>query len=133
MSPARRVTAGLCGAVALVAASVRAQESRGLDLLRLASVLGEAHALRQACAPDDQTWRARMRRLIAIEAPDAAQEAALVDSFNSGFLKARARARACDAALRADEAATAARGRDLARRLSGVPAPPSASPEGLRR
>ena len=52
----------------------------------LAYVLGEAHALHRACTgPEDNTWRARMGRLLQVEAPDAPYRQRLMDSFNAGF------------------------------------------------
>jgi uncharacterized protein (TIGR02301 family) len=73
------------------------------DLLDLAQALGESHALAQACSPEDQTWRARMRRLIEVEAPDVTLEADLADRFNAGS---------------APGAGFAARGRTLSERLA---------------
>ena len=58
-------------------------------LVDLAYVLGEAHALRQACSgTTDQTWRARMNRLIELEKPEEGLQRRLVDAFNAGFLAA---------------------------------------------
>ena len=87
-------------------------------LLDLAEVLGEAHALRQACAPDDQTWRSRMQRLIEVEAPDQAFEHQLAARFNTGFADAKAAHPGCDADTREAEAEAAGRGRRLAEQLA---------------
>jgi predicted secreted protein len=45
---------------ALLASVAHAQDRTPAEkkqMLDLAYVLGEAHALKQACAPDDQSWR----------------------------------------------------------------------------
>ncbi|MDP3173506.1 MAG: TIGR02301 family protein [Phenylobacterium sp.] len=91
-------------------------------LLELAQVLGESHALRQACAgPEDQFWRARMMRLVELERADPGFEARLKAAFNQGF--ARHVGSACSEATRREEAAAAARGRALSSRLAGTMAP----------
>jgi uncharacterized protein (TIGR02301 family) len=49
-------------------------------------VLGQSHALRQACAgASDQYWRGRMSDLVATEHPDPAFERQLKVAFNNGF------------------------------------------------
>jgi len=108
-------------AAALVAAPAAAQVRDPLarqQLLDLAYVLGEAHALRQACAPDDQYWRARMRRLIEMERPDQAFADRLAERFNTGFTVRESQFPACGARARAELAAAARRGRALAQALS---------------
>jgi uncharacterized protein (TIGR02301 family) len=87
----------------------------------LAGVLGEAHALRQACAPDDQMWRSRMQRLLEVEAPDAAFAAALAARFNGGFDLRRREFAKCDPRASRVEAEVAARGRTLADALAREP------------
>ncbi len=114
------VLAAVCLTAAPALAQERAPAERQL-LLDLAGVLGEAHALRQACHPDDPMWRARMQRMIEVEAAGEALEADLTARFNSGFAAARAAHPACDAAARAAEALAAERGRSLAERLSRSP------------
>lgn len=108
----------------LAAGSVSAQD-RGAagrqSLLELAWVLGQSHALAQACAPDDQAWRARMTRLIAVETPDQALEARLAEQFNAGFAAARARFPTCGPDSKAEAARIARRGRGLAAALSRTP------------
>ena len=89
-------------------------------LVDLAYVLGEAHALRQACeGPTDQTWRTRMSKMIAVEAPDAALNRRMVDSFNAGFMTRQAENPTCGPEAAEAERATAERGRGLAQRLGG--------------
>jgi uncharacterized protein (TIGR02301 family) len=91
-------------------------------VIDLAYVLGESHALHRACAgPDDNTWRARMGRLLGIEAPDAAYKQRLTESFNAGFVAKRAEFPTCSVKSQAAARAAAARGRDLARRLAMGP------------
>jgi uncharacterized protein (TIGR02301 family) len=84
-------------------------------------VLGEAHALRQACAPDDQTWRARMQRMLELEAPDQAFANELAERFNVGFSAGHTRFPTCDPRVAAAEAKVAAEGKRLAQALSRIP------------
>lgn len=90
------------------------------QLLDLAYALGESHALRQACAPDDQYWRERMRRLIEVERPDEAFAQRLADRFNTGFSVRQAQFPACTPAVRTEAAAAARRGRAAAQALSRI-------------
>lgn len=121
--------AALAAAAAPAAAQDRSPAVRG-SLLDLAYVLGESHALRQACRGEaDQYWRARMIRLVEVEAPDTALEGRLRQSFNTGFATRRSAYPACTAASRQAEAAVAARGRALAAGLAQLQqaAPPPAA------
>ena len=114
------IRAAVAAAVVLVSAtSAHAQDAqRRQKLLDLAYVLGEAHALRQACAADDQAWRSRMRRLIEVEAPDRVLETRLAQLFNAGFLARKAEVPACTPRAAKEEAAVAARGQALAEALA---------------
>ncbi len=106
---------------AAAAPPVRTPEQRQ-TLIDLAFVLGQAHALHRVCAGEaDNTWRARMGKLIEVEAPPDALKAKLTDSFNAGFGSDAAKAKDCKAATAA-EAAVAKRGGELSRRLAS-PAP----------
>jgi uncharacterized protein (TIGR02301 family) len=112
--------------MSLIAPLVLAAAIAGRDpearqaLVDLAYVLGEAHALRQVCSgPTDQTWRARMNRLIELEKPDDGLNRRLVDAFNGGFMTRQAEHKVCDEAAQAAERVTAERGRRLAARLAG--------------
>ena len=88
-------------------------------LAELSRVLGESHALRQACeGSGDQYWRARMNRLAETEAGDPELEARLKDSFNAGFAEGRRLYRGCDDSTRRAQGLMAARGRELATTLS---------------
>lgn len=107
----------------LVLAAPAGAQDRGPDgrqaLADLAYVLGEAHALRQACqGPADQYWRQRMVRLMATEQPDSAQERRMREAFNTGFSIRQGQFPACSPASRRAEAATLARGRALSGRLA---------------
>jgi uncharacterized protein (TIGR02301 family) len=103
------------------AAAARTPEQRQ-TLVDLAYVLGEAHALRAACrGADDQSWRARMTRMIEVEKPDTAFRRRLIDSFNAGFVTRQAATPSCGEATPAQERDVASRGRDLAQRLAGRP------------
>ena len=105
----------------MVAAALAARSpDQRQAMVDLAYVLGEAHALRQACdGPNDQTWRARMSRMITVEAPDAALQRRMVDTFNAGFMARQAENPTCGPGVPEAERATAARGRALAQRLGG--------------
>ena len=88
-------------------------------LTDLAYVLGESHALRQAClGPLDQFWRGRMLRMVDAEAPDPAFNTRLHNAFNAGFSSAQAQYPTCGADSRKAEAAAAARGQALAASLA---------------
>ncbi|HEX4179772.1 MAG TPA: TIGR02301 family protein [Caulobacteraceae bacterium] len=111
--------------IALLALSTaaRAQDrapAQRQTLIDLAYVLGESHALRQACeGPDDQYWRDRMRDLVRAETPDADLDRRLKTAFNSGFIAGQTGFPACGRASRREEARLAARGRALADSLTG--------------
>jgi uncharacterized protein (TIGR02301 family) len=104
----------------LAAAPAAAQATaRGDTLVALAEVLGQSHALRQACAgPTDQYWRARMMRLMDVERPNGTLEGRLTEAFNDGYASRRALFKACSPQAKRAEAAAAARGRAIAAQLS---------------
>lgn len=109
-------------AIALAATPVLAQERppemRGA-LTSLTRVLGEAHALRQACeGREDQYWRSRMSRLMETEQPDPAFEAQLKDGFNAGFAEAKRLHPVCGDDARQAMALAAVRGREIAGKLA---------------
>jgi len=117
---------GLIAAAALLVAPPSFSFAQDRDpagrqaLLDLAYVLGEAHALKQACEPNSQYWRARMERLIELEKPDQDFHKRLADRFNTGFTVREAQFPACNAAARAEAAAAARRGRALAQGLARI-------------
>ena len=89
-------------------------------IVDLAYVLGESHALRQAChGADDQFWRLRMIKMVDAEQPDAALDRRLKESFNTGFAVRQGEHVTC-AMSRAPAVAAAQRGRDLAGKLAKV-------------
>jgi uncharacterized protein (TIGR02301 family) len=122
----RRLTAILgAGLVLVCAASVAAQTpaARGPTerqaLVDLAYVLGQSHALRQACTGvRDQHWRQRMETLVSTEQPDPALSRRLAESFNTGFATTQSAYPRCSARSRRAEAAAAARGEALATSLT---------------
>lgn len=125
MRRARRLAGWLAAAgLALSPMAARAQErtpAQRQTIAQLAYVLGQSHALRQACrGPYDQYWRGRMQQLTAAEAPDAGFAHDLAQAFNTGFLAERAAFPRCDRGLRREQARTAARGRRLAASLGEV-------------
>ena len=88
-------------------------------LTDLAYVLGQSHALRQACqGATDQFWRGRMVKLIEAETPDPAFNTRLNNAFNAGFSSAQAQYPACGPDSRHAEAAAAAHGQVLASSLA---------------
>ncbi len=90
-------------------------------LVDLAYVLGESHALRQACSgKQDQHWRMRMIALVAAEQPDANLDRRLKESFNSGFATRQSQNSGCTVAVRRSEAQTMGRGRLLSERLAAA-------------
>ena len=89
-------------------------------VVRLAYVLGEAHALRRLCAgPSDSTWYDRMQRLLSEEAVDDASRRQLVESFNAGFAVRQAEFPGCSPRAQAAEQTVAEQGRGLATALAG--------------
>jgi uncharacterized protein (TIGR02301 family) len=110
-------------AAALVSAPSAAQDRDPVQrqaLLDLAYVLGESHALARACHDDDQYWRARMARLIELEAPDLLFKARLTAQFNTGYSAEEAQFPSCTAQARAAAVDTAKRGRTLSLQLSRI-------------
>jgi uncharacterized protein (TIGR02301 family) len=107
------------------------------SLVDLAYVLGEAHALRQACqGVDDQYWRTRMIKLVDAEQPDAALDRRLKESFNTGFASRQGEFPTCSAASHKAAVAVAAHGQQLAGALGAVmntvrPQPPADDPAAL--
>lgn len=122
------ITAALVASVAPAAAQDRSPALRQA-LLDLGYVLGESHALRQACRGEtDQHWRSRMIRLIDLERPDVGLQGRLQQSFNTGYASARGAHPACTPASRRAEAEAAVRGRGLAVRLAAAERPAAAAP-----
>lgn len=125
MRPARRgplaaLTPALALALAVAGAAwsaPRDAETRRLRL-ELARTLGEAHALKTVCRPDQTLWRDRFVELLTVEKPDAPSAAALAQAFRDGFERTRARRPACSPQVFLDEGAAARRGRELADRLA---------------
>lgn len=115
-------------------AQERAADERQ-TLLDLAYVLGESHALRQACeGVDDQYWRSRMVRLTEVEQADQAFDAQMRERFNTGFASRRSEYPLCDDASRKAEHAIARKGQALAEKLSRSmrPAvPPARAPDSM--
>ena len=109
-------------ALLLFATDVAAQERTPAErqtLIDLSYILGESHALRQACAgAEDQFWRTRMQRLVQAEQPDAAFDRRLKEAFNTGFVAGQTGFPSCTPQSRQAEAKAAARGRALAATLT---------------
>lgn len=100
------------------AVSARDPEARQ-NLVDLAYVLGEAHAIRLVCSqPPDQTWRTRMNRLVEVEKADEGLKRRLVEAFNGGFMTRQAEFKVCDERALEAERVTAERGQRLASRLA---------------
>ena len=116
--------AALIASLALAALPVRPAAAQDRDgardqvLAELAAVIGESHALRQACrGTGDQFWRGRMQRLLDNEHAPQDQEIDLKEAFNAGYRRAQVRYPRCDDDRRAARGAAAARGRALAAEL----------------
>jgi uncharacterized protein (TIGR02301 family) len=116
-----RIGAAIAAAVLLLPVASLAQDRSPADrqtLVQLAYVLGESHAIRQACVgPEDQKWRNKMRSLEATEQPDAPFDRRLQDSFNDGFLAGRANFPHCTQKARDEQSAIAAKGQSLVESL----------------
>lgn len=109
-----------------VAARAQERDPAGRQtLVDMAYVLGEAHALRQACqGANDQYWRTRMVQLVETEQADAALTQRLKDAFNTGFVARQGAFSSCTPAARSTMTKVLARGRVLAARLART-APPT--------
>ncbi|MDR3507852.1 MAG: TIGR02301 family protein [Caulobacteraceae bacterium] len=120
--PKRLRPAVIAAILTLVSSVALAQErspAQRQTLTDLAYVLGQSHALRQACAGQtDQFWRDRMFKLLQTEAPDPAFDRRLKQAFNTGYAGAQAAFPACDAQTRREEERTAAHGRTLVESLA---------------
>ncbi len=109
-------------AIGLIAPPALAQDrspAARQNLVELAYVLGESHALRQTCRPDDQYWRNRMSQLIDVEAADQSLQARLANTFNTGYAAAKARFPACNQALKAEASQLGLQGQALSQQLAG--------------
>ena len=116
--------AGLAAALAAVlvlTASASAQErapAQRQALVDLARILGESHAIRQACeGPQDQYWRARMQQLLAVEAADQGLKTRISVAFNAGFGSGKALYASCTGAARAEARRIARTGQGLSETL----------------
>ncbi len=103
--------------VAAASAQDRAPTARQA-LADLAGVLGQSHAIRQACSGrKDFSWRERMERLLSVEAADQGLRNRLVKAFNDGYAAGQAEYPTCTPASRQAAARLAGRGEALARDL----------------
>jgi uncharacterized protein (TIGR02301 family) len=119
MRPHFAVLAPILVLVALAAPAAAQSPAQGEILTKLAEVLGQSHALRQACAGvGDQYWRARMMRLMDLERPKGPLEGELKAAFNDGYASRRRMFPVCTPATRRAEMTAAARGRALAQALA---------------
>jgi uncharacterized protein (TIGR02301 family) len=110
--------------VACLPTEAAAQPPRAEMVFDLAYATGQSHALRQLCqGADDQYWRERMERIIALEAKDETSRAPLAERFNDGFRAARQQYPRCTEASRTAERAVAANGRALANLLARAATP----------
>ena len=111
------------GLALLLATPVFAQDRSPAErqaLLDLARMLGESHAIRQACeGPQNGYWYSRMQRLLAIEAADQAQTRRLGLAFNAGFNATGALFPRCTDAARAEGRRVAKAAETLSEKLAG--------------
>lgn len=117
----RRLLTALALGVAVAGQASAQERSPALrqSLIDLSYVLGEAHALRQACEGlQDQYWRSQMSEMMRTEQPDEMLERRLRESFNTGFATRQAQFPVCTPGARRAEAAAMARGRALASHLA---------------
>jgi uncharacterized protein (TIGR02301 family) len=84
-------------------------------LVDLANVLGQSHAIRQACSKrKDFSWFRRMEQLLQVEAADQSLKNRLVRSFNDGYAAGQAGYPACGKDSQAAAVRLAQRGEALA-------------------
>ena len=90
-------------------------------LVELSRVIGESHAIRQACeGARDQFWRVRMQQLLVQEASEPAMRTQLSVAFNDGYHAGQGRYPKCRKAARAEARRIAASGKALSEGL-GAP------------
>ena len=107
----------LCVSAGPATAQDRSPASRQ-TLVDLANVLGQSHAIRQACTHGkDFSWFHKMERLLQVEAAEESLKGRLVTSFNTGYAAGQAGFPTCSKATRAAEARLAQRGQSLAGQL----------------
>ena len=118
MRPALLIAIAMIASSTPALAQERPAELRAA-LVGLTRVLGESHALRQACAgADDQYWRSRMNRLLEAETPDAEFEDQMKANFNAGFAETRRLYPICNDSARRAQGLAAMRGQELSAALS---------------
>jgi len=90
------------------------------DLVKLATVLGRAHAVRVTCnGRSDQYWRNHMRDLLDLEAPDrGGLRTSMARAFNDSYSAEQSVRLTCDPATVAAEATFASQGRALSEALA---------------
>ena len=117
------IIAAAFGAVLSGAAPALAQERSPAErqgLVDLARLLGESHALNQACvSADDQSWRARMQGMLNQEAGEQGLTTRLSIAFNEGYHSGQALYPKCSEAARAEARKLAAKGEMLSEKLAG--------------
>lgn len=122
-----RRTAAALALAALAGAAGAQEDARPQGLAALSHALGESQALRELCeGVQDQYWRSRMMRLLALEEADGLAGAALTAAFNAGYAQARGLASDCGPDSRRAEVEAAVRGQELAAALAGPPPAPGA-------
>ncbi|MEL6212042.1 MAG: TIGR02301 family protein [Pseudomonadota bacterium] len=94
--------------------------ARQQSLTQLSEIFGELHHIRRLCAPrrEADVWRERMKRLVNLEDPDAAQRNAMVEAFNKGYRTAQRQFIRCDRPAENRAADRAARGEALVASLA---------------
>ena len=118
MRPALLIAIAMIASSTPALAQERPAELRAA-LVGLTRVLGESHALRQACeGADDQYWRSRMNRLLEAETPDAEFEDQMKANFNAGFAETRRLYPICNDSARRAQGLAAMRGQELSAALS---------------
>ena len=105
-------------AVASPAIAQQRTPSTRQALVELSRVIGESHALRQACkGAGDQFWRVRMQQLLGRDASEPALKTLLSVAFNDGYHAAQERFPKCGKAARTEARRIAASGKALSERL----------------
>lgn len=121
----QRVAFIFAALAAIAAAPASAQDlddynMRRADLVTLSSIFGELHHIRRNCEPhrEANVWRERMKRLIALEAPQPETHERMVAGFNEGYRWAKRRFAECSRRARDHAAARAREGSVIVARLT---------------
>lgn len=118
--PKRFLIAAVLLPFAAAAQTLETYQQRRQDLAELSEIFGELHHIRRTCEPrmEGDVWRDRMKKLIDLEEPQAAEREAMVQGFNDGYRGAQRRFPECDRRARDYAAGRAGEGDAIVVRLT---------------